>query len=48
MLQIVDFEDPPGTSLHMMGFFYGKNGDLAWQPTPAPYVYLGPSPSDLN
>ena len=48
MLQIVDFEDPPGTALHMMGFFYGKNRDLDWQPTPAPYVYLGPSRSGVN
>ena len=42
MLQIVDFEDPPGTALHMMGFFYGKRDDLDWQPTPAPYINLGP------
>lgn len=42
MLEIVDGEDLPGTALHMMGFFYGKRGDLDWQPTPAPYLDLGP------
>ena len=44
MLEIVDFEDPPGTALHMMGFFYGKRQDLDWTPTPAPYIDLGPAP----
>ena len=44
MLEIVDFEDRPGTALRMVGFFYGTRQDLDWGPTPAPYLDLGPAP----
>ena len=43
MLEIVDAEDPPGTALHMIGFFYGIRADLDWTPTPAPYIDFGPN-----
>ena len=44
MPEIVDFDDPPGTALQVIGFFYGKRRDLDWVPTPAPYLDPGPAP----
>lgn len=42
MLDIVDWEDIPGTELHMNGAFYGASKTLDWTPTPAPYLDFGP------
>lgn len=38
MMDIYDFEDPPGFILHTMGTFYGKKKSLNWEPTFSVYV----------
>ena len=43
MLEIVDWEDIPGTELHMSGAFYGIRSSLSWTPSPAPYLDFGPT-----
>ncbi|WP_117193981.1 ABC transporter substrate-binding protein [Rhizobium terrae] len=48
MLDIVDWEDIPGTELHMNGAFYGVRKDLNWAPTAAPYLDFRPAPKAVN
>ncbi|WMT92550.1 ABC transporter substrate-binding protein [Pelagibacterium sp. H642] len=43
MLEIVDWEDIPGTELHMSGAFFGIRSSLSWTPSPAPYLDFGPT-----
>ena len=38
MLDIYEWEDPPGTILHVLGQFYGVSSGLQWTPYPVAYM----------